>query len=264
VNSATKKRLSRIADTIGTAPIPREVVLAAFHRFRETGELPDDQPLAQKVIDRARAGFDVVYTSDGRVEWGATMEAARNAPKRADDLVLDALYLEAVDGTGLVRWAARHVLSTFAALGHDVTQPVFHDSLIEVPKYGGVGMHCLGFPERLARPPYEEQARRLLTRLGRLRERVPQGDRRWFDAFDMATEDFAMFGTVPDDELTRDAVLVDAELHALMRHFIGEDVGDLVLALGAAAQAEGIEQQAAIAKVQAVVRAQGRRLHESA
>ena len=231
MKQTTKRRLAHIAESFGAAPVPPESVRAAFAEFRETGILPDDERLAGAVVRRATTGYDSVYSPDGSFDWGATMQAALAAPTRESDPILESIYREAVHGSELVRWAARHVLTGLASVGHDVSQPQFAGWDLDVPEFAPVGLWLLGFPQRFAKPPYEERATDLFTTLEDLTKRIERRPRIWFCRLANAIEDFQADGNLPDDPLTRECVLASAELQALMDHYVGEDVAHRMLQL---------------------------------
>ena len=43
-----------------------------------------------------------------------------------------------------------------------------------------------------------------------------------------AFENWLSYGELPEDELVRESVLVEGEMDALMRHFAGEDVSEVM------------------------------------
>ena len=140
-----------------------------------------------------------------------------------------------------------------AARGLDLTDP---KTLADepLPLHQGIGMHVLGYPERLVRAPYHEQAKRLFARFDELRKHTPQHDDPWFDECSNAAVRFRMTGELPVEELMRDAVLADLEMECLVRHKRGQDVGELMSALDKAARAKGAAREDAIAAVQQLVR----------
>ena len=167
-----KQRLTRLVETFGTVPVPPSIVEAAFEEFRRTGELPEDARVAHAVTQRAKTGFPTVYRPDGTMDWGATQEVARQSPRREADPILDELYLEAVFGPELVRWAARQVLRALAAVGEDVSRPQFLDWQPELSEFGTVGLSLLGFPQRLAKAPHADRANKLFARMQEDAERA--------------------------------------------------------------------------------------------
>lgn len=167
---------------------------------------------------------------------------------------MDELYCEAVFADGIVKAAARQALRAFASAGLDPSQPLFAGKDFEIPDWGGVGVHLLGIPQRFARPPFEQQAARLFARCDVLRDRIPQGDPKWFDHLGTAVAAFQERGDLPADQDVREAVLVDAEFRALVRHAAGEDVHAAMAALDAAATADGQHREEAFAALQAMMR----------
>ncbi|MCB9877004.1 MAG: hypothetical protein H6835_05310 [Planctomycetes bacterium] len=197
---------------------------AAFGEFRRTGELPDDVGLAYAVTRRAKVGFASVYRPDGSMDWGATMQVALSSPSRKPDPILDELYLEAIFGPELVRWAARQVLRSLAAVGEDVSQPQFLHWKPDLPKFGAVGLSILGFPQRLAKAPHAKRAHELFARMESLADQIGHRSRHWHKSVTRAIEAFDESGELPDDAQMRECVLNSAEMVALVDHFCGADV----------------------------------------
>lgn len=232
-----------MAQTLGALPLPREVVRAAFEVFRECGELPDEPRLAVAVVRRARHGVELTDAGGSEDALARQLRQLLNAPPRPDDAVMQALYDEAVCESEAARLAARDVLRMLSDLGLDVSEPVFarFGIELEMPAFGPVGLHLLGFPECLVVAPYEEQARRLIERYGVLRMRAGKCSERWFDRLGEAIRTFRTHGELPADALLRDVVLADAELLCLIQHHRGEDVGARMAALQAIAAGSGRE-----------------------
>lgn len=250
VTRSTRARISKIEPVLRHRFYSPKAVKVAFVRFQETGELPNETALAQEVIRRAKAGYDPVYNAHGDIDYGATIKAALFTPRPAQNRRLHQLYAEAVHGPMFIKTIARHALRTIVDAGQDVTAALDMDE--KLPNYGSVGLHFMGIPTRLAKPPYVEQARSLFKRCAELRSRLPHGDRRWFSALDTATEDFLAYGEVPADPLTLEALLALGETHTLMRHFGGEDVSALMTMFAQIEQdGTNAENLAALAKLAA-------------
>lgn len=81
----------------------------------------------------------------------------------------------------------------------DVTDPTLGADK-GLPDHASVGMHVLGYPERLARRPYVRQARRLFARYAKLRERIDHDDEDWWEALTDAAVSFELTGDLPRDE----------------------------------------------------------------
>lgn len=142
-----KKRLRDLDRAVHAMPIRLDVERAAFERFRDDGELPDDVRVAAAVVRRCKAGLgDHWETMDDAafLRWYVT-----RAPR--DDAVLHRLYDEAVWGSVLVRMGALAALRALRRQGHDVTQPVFDGVGLDdvMACAGGVGLWLIGLPERL-------------------------------------------------------------------------------------------------------------------
>lgn len=120
-----------------------------------------------------------------------------------------------------------------------------------------MGWHLIGLPERIVKPPYEEQARRLFDRFDDLRERIDRDDRRWMDAYGEAALLFLHEGELPDDELMCEVVLANGEFMGLLRHYCRGGDPEVMAAFDQAARAHGEARAAAIARVAAMA-AEGR------
>ena len=226
MNRRLTKRLTSVEQNVAKQPISNDVLAPAVDTFRETGELPDNDRLAAAVLRVAQDSYLPVYKDDGALDWAATIQATMQAKKRRQDRVLEGLYAEAIHAPTVARNAARMVLRAIATLGRDPAEPLFREDY-ELPEDTFIGLHMLGFPERLIAEPYEEQAQRLIERIHALYRRQP-GNRRWSDALRDAMEDFAAFGMLPEDELLRATVLAQGEANALLMNLAGEDVGELM------------------------------------
>lgn len=255
MNSTRKKRLQKLSVQIDSLPVPRAMVDEAFETFRSTGHLPDQDRLAAAVVRRTRTGSDVIQGTLKGSELAFDLRVVSELSTIPPGDFMAALYREALSTTQAVRIAARAVLELMASLGLDVTQPDFakHGIEVQMPEFGSVGLHLLGFPEHLAVPPYEEQARRLFERFGVLRARTRQCNQRWVATLADAVGRFRQTGELPEDELVRDVVLADAELLCLIQNWMGRDVVDAMAAL-TAAQADPA-REGAVARPQELVQA---------
>jgi len=224
VSGRRHKRLSQLERLFRSQPLSQHAIQRAYRKFQSKGVLPDDDRLAYAVISWAKQTFESVYDENGDINWAASIQAAMDAGNPERDHLLEELYDEAVLGEGMIRWAARRVLRMYAETGSDVTKPVFLNWDPQVPHYGGVGTHLLGFPQRLVRPPYEDEARRVLERAADLRERMPAGDSTWRDRIEEAMREWSVCHELPEGELLRDAVLVEAGVTLLFEHWLGHDV----------------------------------------
>lgn len=227
-----KKRLNKVGRRIEATPITSAAEDAAFERFRETGDLPDHKRLAAHTIERA-------------------IQLPRHRPLR------ETLLQEAIHEFSVVRLAARGVLKLLVSLGQDVTSRNLLDEDMEPPEYGSVAMHLLGWPECIVRPPYEEQARRLLGRLASVRRQVTPGDERWFRRFAATAARFFTRGELTEDEFVRGAVLVYGEFLALCRNIGGQGDPAVLAAFDEAARVAGEMRDAAVERLQELA-AEGR------
>jgi hypothetical protein len=261
MNRACKKRLRKLSQQIDAMPIAPEVEKAAFERFRETGELPEHQRLARAVTDRAlRGGVDQGYSVV--VDFKSTVERLLRIANNEEESETEPqplrkwLFDEAVYGADFVRCAARGALKILVAAGRDVTDPDFLGADTVLPDYGTVGLHVLGFPERLAKPPYEDQARRLFERFAVLRERTNRDDA-WYEEFSKVSFQFLHKGELPEEELMCEAVLAYTEFMWLLGHFLGHGDAEVMAAFDQVARAQGEVRAAAIVRVR-VLAAEGR------
>lgn len=227
-----RKRIDRVDEGIQAVPVTPDAVDAALQRFRNTGELPEHERLAERTIERAL-----------------------RLPRPRS--VREMLFHEAVHAAEPARIAARTALRLLVAAGQDVTSRNLLDEDMELPQSGAVGLHLLGWPEVLARPPYEAQAHRLFDRLEAVRRRVATLDERWFERFASAGAAFFRTGELPRDEFLRDAVLVYGEILALGRGLGGEADAEVMAAFAQAAQPDGAERASAIEQLEALA-AEGR------
>lgn len=175
--------MERAERAFAQMPLRDDLLEEAFETFRDTGELPDARRLAAAVLQRALeqrddpepepldfpAALRRLVEILNQIEDGTLPETRRDAIRRH-------LYNEALCGEDVVRIFARQALKALSFLDHDVTQPLYLDEEIGLPEFRTVGMHVLGWPERLARKPYVRRARRLFARYAELRERIGQQD----------------------------------------------------------------------------------------
>jgi hypothetical protein len=236
-------------------PMPTPVLLAWFTLFQKTGELPEDEVEAATVVNKVKAGFTVAKRGEQHETPGAWFDGFVPRP-RAEDAATDALLDEAVNGSPVVRAAARHVLWAFAKCGFDVTTAILDN--FEVPEFGGVGLMMLGFPQRLAKRPFAAQADRLFDRMEAVQATIPKQRRacmEWRQRVDQALVLFQHGGVRPDDEEMLEVVLVTGELATLCAHWEGEKVDDLLQLFDTAARSSGPEREAAIEALAAMARA---------
>ncbi len=254
--TARTKRASRVARDLDSCPLRTDALREAFEDFRMFGELPDNERLAQAVLKSAIAG-ELQPVEEHRDQASllrhilAAQKAEEDQPPRERTL-REYLLDHAAYAPPDLRMPARLACQVLAAQGHDLTDPkTLADA--PLPGHNGIGMHVLGYPEKLAVAPYAKQARRLFKRLAALRERLPQDDEEWFERAGNASMALRATGELPGDEVTREAVLADYEMECLMRHRLGQDVGELMAALDKAARGKGKARQGAIDEVARLV-----------
>lgn len=250
------RRLDRIERAVEPQLVTREIVLDAFERFRATGELPEHQRLAAHVAHYAQRGWltgGLATDLERAIRVEELMDTAarrkRGEPVDPPNVVRDQLFAEAVHGDDLMQQVARLAFVRLVERGADLADKLLLADRTR-PAFGSVGMMLLGWPDLLATPPYEAQARRLFERHAALAQRARADDEHWAAAVAGAMVAFYECGDLPDDELRRDGVLAFAEFRALADHRSGHEVAELLAALDAAATTAGQEREDAIARVQ--------------
>lgn len=249
MRSATK-RLGRIRDAVEAAPVRRHLVREAYEWFHDLGELPDDDDhLAYDVVQQALRGGEEGPVVDPQ---GAKKPVPFHQRERPSETwppsVRAMLFDEALFAPQPLRKVARAAIAVEVGYGGDVENAAF-GARHGMPAYGCVALHCLGYPKRLAIPPYEEQAKRLFVRLDNLRGRIPQDDPRWLEDLVKAIATFKQTGRLPNDDLMIEAVLVNVELDQLAAHKRGRDVSEAMALFNAAQWKEGDEQQEALTQL---------------
>lgn len=264
MNATRRKRLDKLAVHIKALPLAPSAIDEALELFCRTGELPEYHRLAVAVVDRVleakpeqqpdTAPEDYATAMRGLAELLQSMSDPDYSPPPPPPVpVRNYLFDEAVYGTGLDRWAARTALVTLVANGEDPTDPGFLADCA-MPEHGSVGMHLLGFPQRLAKPPYVGQGLRLFARFRRIRARIDYDDPDWLGPLQDATLAFRNTGELPGPGLVRDVVLADAEFCGLLRHWFGQDVSERLAAFDRVARARGDAREVAIAELQRLKR----------
>lgn len=216
-----RKRLERLAGRIAAQPLDPRVVRAAFGEFRATGTLPENDRLAATVI---------AHAEDFLISLGCVwrLKGAEAVSERVMGLCRDggaagggaeelrtSLFGEALYGDPLVKFGARQAIKALVACGREVTDPEFVPAEVDIPDWGTVGLHLLGFPGCLVRPEDRAQMRDLMARFDAIRGQVDQGDREWFAELEVAVRRNQRDGELPRDELLRGAVVAAEELRAL-------------------------------------------------
>lgn len=261
---ARSKRIAKVKYAIDASPVRRHLLREAYEWFRDVGELPDDDHVAFEAVQQALRGGEEAPPMEeaalaGRVRQAALAYHERERPSDVWPPTVRAyLFDEALFESPPLRKLARAAIACEVAYGGDVENPAFA-ARHGIPGYGSVALHVVGWPRSLIRPPYEAQATRLLVRMDDIRGRVPQDDPSWLDAHSAALAAFHDDGVLPEDDLLREAVLVDAEQAALLRHKRGEDVTDLMAAFHQVAWADGDERQESLDQLKQLVRAGGLR-----
>ena len=137
-------RLNKVASHLAVVPIAPNVVRDAFGKFKEFGELPEHQRLAQQVIQRALHPHLTIYGSVCVVTQAKqVVEELQEKTRRSaagleppEDL-RKSLFYEALSDDKLMRFAARHAIKALVHMGQDVTAKDFVPD-IEMPDFGTV------------------------------------------------------------------------------------------------------------------------------
>jgi hypothetical protein len=253
---AVTKRLGRIRNAIDAAPVRRHLVREAYEWFHDFGELPDDDDhLAYDVVQQALHGGEegpIVDTASAKkpVPFHQRERPSETWPPSVRAMLFD----EALFAPAPLRKVARAAIAVEVTFGGDVENAAF-GARHGMPTYGCVALHCLGYPKRLAIPPYEEQAKRLFVRLDDVRGRAPQDDPRWFEEQARAVVTFRRTGALPSDEMHLDALLVDVELDLLVAHKRRRDVGEAMGWFDQAARGNADERGEALRRLSEAAKA---------
>lgn len=247
-------RLARVRHAIDAAPVQRGILEEAYGWFTDFGELPDDDHVAYEVVQRALRGGESDPISDvvDRVRRARLAYYQHERPAAAwPPSVRAMLFDEALFEAAPMRDVARRAIAAEVAWGGDVENPAFA-SRHGIPGYGSVAMHVVGWPKKLAMPPYEDQANRLFVRMDNLRGRIPQQDTRWVAEQAEAMVRFRSTGELPVDDLRLEALLVDVELDQLIAHGVGKDVAEAMAVLDAVAWADEEDAEAALVRLREI------------
>lgn len=222
------KRLDRLTTAIhSTRPAPGAVNDALSH-FLETGELPIHQEAAKSVVKR-------------------TLQMPHRVSLR------EQLLHEATSDLEYVRKPARFVLTALVGAGQNIASRNFLDEDMDHPTCGSVGLHLLGWPEILVRPPYEDQAVRVLLAHEALRRRLA-GDDYAIRNFARDARDFMNEGKLPTNARDRSAVISYTEFLALHRILGDEEDAEVLAAFERVGTAPEEERDRAIEALQGLAR----------
>lgn len=251
---AKRRRCDRAEQAIARLPYRREVLQEEFDLFRLAGELPeDDDRLTEVLLRRALRGGDAEDPVQMSELERLVITVVPDSYRPPKPTVRERLFDEVLCDDPFFRKAGRCGIESLVCRGGDVCDPAFGADT-GLPRHGSVGMHVLGYPQRLATPPYEAQAHRLFARMDDLRDRInPDDPELWHPIGDAAAE-LLLTGELPPEGLLRDGALALAEYDCLWQHKRGRDVAELMAAFDAVARAEGKRRDVALAQVQALVR----------
>jgi hypothetical protein len=255
-------RIDRLSQRVAHRPLRGDVVAEEFERFRHSGGLPEDQRLAVAVVELALRGgpaaepqpMSLAETMARLPALVRELEEAAAEPQPPDRTSLRRiLFREALRGEGVERQAARLALRIEVGRGGDVASRQFLADR-DPPEHSSLGLHVLGFPECLEKPPFVEQAQRLFARQAQIRTRLNHEDPAWFEPIAEAIRRFRRHGELPDDELALDCVLADGELLALMAHYGGVGDPEVLAAFDVAANGAKETRAAGLARLQELAR----------
>lgn len=265
MRTAKRRRFERVEQVVSRLPYCVEVLEDAFALFRLSGELYEEQRLAAEVTRLAllgcRAGKDDSALDPQTLIMRAlypavTITVVTPNTKPQQPTVRECLFNEAVYGPDYVRCPARLALRYLVGMGGDVCDPAFGADK-GFPKHASMGWHVLGFPERLATPPYEKQARRLFAQLDDYRARVSDDSEAFLDRLADATVALLWNGELPHDPFLREGTILQAEFSCLWEHKRGKDVAAVMAAFDAVARAKGNEREVAVRRLQEALRGTG-------
>jgi len=249
--STRTRRVQRLTHRIHSLPLQEETVQEAFELFQHWGELPTNDRVAEAVVQRALAGSkdeeDKVVAAARAIrvilDGGPTQPSGPNLRERLLEQTLSTLPA--------LREPARLACRILSAKGGDLTDPTFLAN-DPVPEHMAVGLHCIGFFEKVVVTPYKAQARRLLARYDDLRERRADASEAWHEAMLDAAMALRFEGVMPEEGLLRDLVLADFEMECLLRHRQGQDVAEVMHLLDRVSRGDDAEHDEAIAKIPAI------------
>lgn len=247
---AKRRRFERMQKAISQLPYRRQVLQEEFELFRLVGELPeDDDRLAEVLLQRALRGGDAKDPVQMSELERLVITVVPESYRPPEPTVRERLFDEALCDDPYFRKAGRVGIEILVCKGGDVCDPAFGADA-GLPKYGSVGMHVLGYPQRLAVPPYEAQAHRLFAQLDDYRERVVDDSQAYFDRLTDATTELLWNGELPHDPFLCEGAILQAEFSCLWEHKRGKDVAAVMAAFDAVAKAKGKRREAALQRLQ--------------
>jgi hypothetical protein len=124
-----RKRLEAVGEHIASSPLARAVVEAAYEDLRSSGELPDDQRLAEAVVERALRREDV--REEKPLDYEAGIDRLEHLIKQLEAgelppspwFAFERFLRQAVRGSGATRRIARRALKLLAESGLDPSDP---------------------------------------------------------------------------------------------------------------------------------------------
>jgi hypothetical protein len=232
-------------------PVRADLLDEAFSIFCKTGGLPHQDRLAAEVMNKT---LERQKESLSEIPLRELTDALRRMGKI--DLYAPSLcrrvFAEALSDCSVTRMAARYLLIWEVRKGGNVTTRGFLEGR-SPPEFGPVGVHLLGFWERLAKPPYEAQARRLMARIAATGRSSGASNPTLPQALCRDAQAFLRAGHLPQDPLTLEYVLIHGEMLALACHYLGVGDPELLAAFDAAAK-ESPQRQKALTHLQELMK----------
>ena len=262
------RRIDRLREAIGSAPIPPGAVDEGFDLFCRTGRLPGMQGLAAAITERAlyrRAdGSNSEDMATRRTRIIRFMEAKRRGEvyEPPGIRLREFLFDEAVYGPDFVRRVARIALRREVRNGADVTDPDYLEDRPH-PVYGTVGLNVLGIYEKLSAPPHQERAVEVFAEYSALHQGRGLATADWAGDVEEAVTAFQERGDLPVTRELEDAVLVDLELHALIWHARGLETSKLLMCIDYAKEPDCPRRGDALAAMRQLIRQGLRRRSET-
>ncbi|MCA8948434.1 MAG: hypothetical protein KDE27_02970 [Planctomycetes bacterium] len=238
------RRLQAAQDRINRFPYRYEAIDEAYARFLDRGVLPDDNPLAWRVLERV-------------------LHARKPLPPDADDLARagdrplyqpyggtrEMLFREACCSLGPARALARLLLRAIVQAGYDPTDAALIGPEMEPTNLATISMRLLGWPQDYVRPQYRAQLDRLLEQQGIVQANRPRSDAEWDRGAGRALSAFLTSGILPSEPRFLPFVLTTSEQLALHGHYFGRGSEDLLASFDAIATGSPADREAALGRL---------------
>lgn len=227
------RRMQNTEDLLRDQPVSTAALDDLYERFLQRGELPMARNAAWGVLKRtlsARRGGKV-----SRQEFGCPPAG----PPR------EQVFREAVFDSEAARNPARALIRILVEAGFDPSDPEFIPSDYEVPEFGSLAMHILGWPDAWVKPPYEAQLQRVMQQQTEIRS-VGGRSEWWYREAATALAAFLNRGELSPEPDLRLYALTIAEMFAIHAHYFGRGDEALLAAFADAAATTGPQHEAAL------------------